>query len=80
MQRQDQLLADVVIAPAQDHHELIPARPVNGAVLKDVADHPACLVDVFVARFMAEGIVDHLQAVHITDDERKGVCAAVFNG
>ena len=76
MQRQDELLPDEIIAPAQDHHKLISARPVNRAVLEDVADHPAGLEDVFVARLVAKGIVNDLQAVHIADDNGKSVCVA----
>ena len=53
MQRQQQLPADEVIAPGQDHRELISARSEHRAVLEDVAEHDAGLDDILVARLVA---------------------------
>ena len=38
-------------------------------MLEDVADHPGRTHDVLVARLVPEGVVDHLQAVHIADHD-----------
>ena len=66
MERQEQLLPS-----CQDRYELIAAGPVHRAVLEDIADHLARLDDIFVAGLVTQSIVDHLQAVHITDHHGK---------
>ena len=71
MQGQDQLFPDEIVAPPHDHHELVAARSVHRAVLEDIADHAACLANVLIARLVAEGVVDDLQAVDIADRNGK---------
>ena len=73
VQRQRQLLADQVVAAREDHDEFVAADAVHRAVLEDVADHVEGLADVFVARLVAQGVVDLLQPVHVADHHREGL-------
>ena len=80
MQRQDQFFSDDIIASGQDHHELVSAGPEYRTVLENVADQPAGTDDVLVSRLVAEGIVDHLQAVYIADRNGKRICCLLLDG
>lgn len=64
--------APVFIIPSlQEHREFVATDPVHRAVGKDIADHPARPAYVFIPGFVAQGIVDLLEAVDIADDKGK---------
>ena len=76
MQRQHELLPDEIVAPRQEHHELIAARPEDRAVLEDAADHAAGLEDEFA---VAVCDVNGLKVINDTLGHKAGdtyICSA----
>ena len=72
MQRLHQFIPSLIIPARHDHHELVPANPVNRAVVKNVADHPACFTDVFIPGLVPQRVIDPFQAVDIAHRHGEG--------
>ena len=58
----------LVIDTFQERHEFVAADAEDRAVVELAADEPARFLDVFVACFVAELVVDRLEAVEVKDD------------
>ena len=65
MQGLHQLVPILIIPAGQVDHELVAAVAVDRAVGEQFTNHPAGLADALVTGFVAEFIVDQLQAVQV---------------
>jgi len=80
MQRLKQILPAEIILPLKDRNELISADTINRTVPENFTDDPACLKDLFIARFVTKRVIDGLQSVQVADCNGKLICLPFFNG
>ena len=79
VQELEKVSAKNIIPAGEDGHEFVPTDPVDGAVGKDLADHPAGRDDILVAGLVAEGVIDLLEAVDIAYDHGKLLQLLLFD-
>ena len=63
----------MVILALEDYGKFVASDPEYGAVRECLAYEFAGRPDIFVARLVAQGVVDLLQPVHVADHHREGL-------